>query len=44
LQVRPRLGGREAEQHRRRLIEDADFLHGFGDGALEVWEEVRREL
>jgi hypothetical protein len=27
-----------------KRIEDAEFLHGFGDGALEVWEQVSREL
>jgi hypothetical protein len=25
-------------------IEDADFFHGFGDGAVEVWNEVCGEL
>jgi hypothetical protein len=25
-------------------IQDSDFLHGFGDGAREVWEEVSDEL
>jgi hypothetical protein len=25
-------------------IEDDDFLHGFGDGAAEVWDQVAEEL
>jgi hypothetical protein len=25
-------------------VEDADFLHGFGDGAVEVWDQVRDKL
>lgn len=25
-------------------ISEADFLHGFGDGVTEVWEEVKDEL
>jgi len=25
-------------------INDSDFLHGFGDGVCEVWEEVSDEL
>jgi hypothetical protein len=25
-------------------IQDEDFFHGFGDGAIEVWNEIRDEL
>jgi hypothetical protein len=28
----------------RDQAEDSDFLHGFGDGAVEVWEEVKGQL